>query len=189
MVTNTMFAKPSVPIGVTKEKALAKEPFGLPPAGNDKLYVYVCAVKHAAPFDFQYFDGVDFAKKWLPSDASYIENENKQYSYRVPTKYLSEKQAEAILRDAKKRYVTLPSRPNPDFNPNKDVDSVEYLPAERHCVGDYLILTKAEEYSPHEDDIAKLRREAATFAKERDEQTEFSEKIYQAQGKKRQQKN
>jgi len=55
------YMKPSSPLVATNKKhKMDLAPFKLPSAGEDQKSAYITAIRGDAPFDYEYFDGVDF---------------------------------------------------------------------------------------------------------------------------------
>jgi len=177
----TSFVKPTLP-GKGVETIIKETiaPFKLPEKGKDEVFCYVTAIKQDSPFDYQYFDGVDFSKGVYHPDASLKKNDGKKFFPMLQTKLLTEKQAEAIWERAKKRIKKINDRPNLDYD-YKDPDSKSFLKPLNILVADYLILCKQKEYKPFEDERKLLERQAEEINQELDLAAELSEKILEAQ--------
>ena len=126
-----------------KENLSLRIPFVLPSCGADKTVSYVVTIKEEAPFDFYSLGGVDFAKRTLPTEASLAGNEGKRYSYRYMTFNFTKKQKDAILEEAKKRILTLPSVPI------NGKGAAKYKSG-KVVVGDYLVLKPKDTFNPIE---------------------------------------
>lgn len=178
----TTFVKPRLP-GKKVEDTLkdSLEPFILPSRGKtEEVFCYVTGIKFESPFDYAYFDGVDFAKRVKSPEASLVSNDGKHYDFKMPTKLLTENQVKAIMERARRRYKVITGRPNLDYDHTKK-DEREFLPALKVRVADFLILCKQADYKPYEAEKAFLEQQVEEANKEIDVAQELSEKIYDAQ--------
>ena len=93
-----------------QQLAQVRKPFELPASGGEPVFSHVVCVKHDAPFEYVDVGGCHFAKYAMPSEATYVKNEGKQFFPVIPCAAMTEKQANAILERAKEVEIVIPGR-------------------------------------------------------------------------------
>jgi len=160
------------------------KPFTLPEVGNDPVDVYIAAIQEDAPFEEKTVANglVNLSKYVLPSDYSYVGNEEKRYSYKLPVVALTKKQYEAVKTRIAETLVNLPMRKNPAHK--DDPKKPEYLDPEQVRLVDYVIFCRVQDYRPSDNfmlpEVSKGEAVKPTETKEFTEQVQQS--LYAKQG-------
>lgn len=85
---------------------LRTTPFMLPSASEqEEMLDVICALKETAPYEYITLGGITFHKVIYPSERSYVDNKDKQYSAGYLVLKLSKKQIDALLQEASKRQM------------------------------------------------------------------------------------
>jgi len=135
----------------TYKDSTMRKPASLPEAKEgEKTEEYIFGIKQDAPFESCTLLGLSFHKNVFPSDASLTKNQDKHYNSHFLSFELTQNQVDSIRKRADETIKVIPPRPNPKFEPNKDIDedNPEYLQKMEFPISDYLILEKASEYNP-----------------------------------------
>lgn len=93
-----------------QQLAQVRKPFELPASGGEPVFSHVVLVKQDAPFEYIDIGGCHFAKYTMPSEATFVKNEGRQFFPVIPCSAMTEKQALSILDRAKEVEIAVPGK-------------------------------------------------------------------------------
>lgn len=143
----------------------------MPPAKEEELVDYVCALDPRTPFDYVVVGGVDFHKVFDHPDQSFIKNERKRLPKYLPVRALSEKQAKYVLARAGEHIKRIPRK----YGYPNDVCNVV----------DFLILEKESDFDMNSySSLIPDDYEDEPTERPADNIDEFREKLWSSQSQK-----
>ena len=85
---------------------IREQAFSIPAASEtEKKVEYVYGLTETSPFEYVTLGGMTFHKYVYPSEKSYVDNKDKQYSSGYMVCSLTKSQADSLLREAGKRFL------------------------------------------------------------------------------------
>ena len=94
-----------------------EHPFSIPPASStEKKIEYVYGLNDSTPFEYVTLGGMTFHKYVYPSEKSYVDNKDRQYSSGYMVAQLTKSQADSLLQEARKRFLVHKERGSVKFS-------------------------------------------------------------------------
>ena len=94
-----------------------EQSFSIPAVSSaEKKIEYVYGLNDASPFEYVTLGGMTFHKYVYPSEKSYVDNKDKQYSSGYMVAQLTKSQADSLLQEAGKRFLVHKERGSIKFS-------------------------------------------------------------------------